>query len=361
MPTSQSPDRDPRPARDVRGGRGPHPDRGASRPGRLERIERDGARGVLRDETGAGAAQVSAARTRTMDASSVREFSSRDYQAPDAGAGSVPAGQTTRASAADVRGLGRATGTSSLRRGHLSQSQEGRARAAQVERRRLVPLVVVMALVAVAIGVGAFFLFRAALTSVNEGAASRSSAAYATDAFVLTAVHGDDGALAGAYLAYVDSINGRTELCWLSADVAATMPSGQDAGTLADVYASSGLSQLALVVKSMASIDLAASFEVTQAQMDAIIDVATNAGSSVDVGALAQEIAAGEGQGVSASALRGLLVTMRDVGSEGFVEMTAPADEESTDGGARRELRTDEWQTMVRGMRDAASDVSQSY
>ena len=329
--------------------------------GRRGRIESGGARGVRHDEVADGAAQVSAARTRTMGAaagSGVRAFETRDYQAPE---GVGDPGAQTRVSAADVAGLGRAQGVSSLRAGHLSRSQEGRARAGEMPlpRNRVIAIVVALALVAAAIGVGTFFLVRGALVSVNESAASSSSAHYATDAFDLVAVRGQDGALSGAYLVYVDSINGRTELCALPPELAATMPSGQAGGTLADVFASGGLESLASVVQSMASVDLAASFEVTSAQMDAIIDVATNAGSSQDVGALAGEIASTEGQGVSEAALRGLLVTMKDVGSEGYVEMAAPTDDATADdGSAVKELRLEEWQTMVRGMRDAAGDVT---
>ena len=325
------------------------------------RIEAGGARGVLHDEASAGASQVSAARTRTMgsaSASGVKAFRTRDYQAPEVGG---DPGAQTRASAADVEGLGRAKGVSSLRAGHLSRSQEGRAQAAEMPlpRNRVIAIVVALALVAVAIGVGTFFLVRGALVSVNESAASSSSAHYATDAFDLVAVRGEDGALSGAYLTYVDSINGRTELCALPADLAATMPSGQEAGTLADVFSSGGVESLASVVQSMASVSFAASFEVTSAQMDAIIDVATNAGSTQDVASLASEICSGADQNVTEAALRGLLVTMRDVGSEGYVELTAPVDEVTTDDGTTvQQLRTDEWQTMVRGMRDAAGDVT---
>ncbi len=318
---------------------------------RPERIEAGGARGVQRDDVGASATQASAARTRTMDAGGVRAFSASDYQAPEG----APGAAQTQASAVDAARLGRAEGVSSLRQGHLSRSQEGRAKAAEVRRDKMLPVAVVMIAVVVAIGVGAFFLFRSALSSVNESATSAQSAHYATDAYVLMAVRSDDGALSSAYLGYVDSINGRTELCLLPADIEATMPSGEQAGTLASAFADGGLDRLASSVGSLGNIELAASFVVTPAQMDAIIDVATNASSSQDVAGLAGTVAAEPGQNVTEAALRGLLVTMHDVGSEGYVEMTAPT---TQDDSAAKELLVDDWQTMVRGMRDAASDVT---
>ena len=81
----------------------------------------------------------------------------------------------------------------------------------------MVPIIVIVAVLVCALVVGMFFLFRSALLSVDSNAAQDSSATYATDAYVLFAVSGDDGTLVAAYVGYVDSINGRTELCRVEA------------------------------------------------------------------------------------------------------------------------------------------------
>ena len=65
-----------------------------------------------------------------------------------------------------------------------------------------------------------------------------------------------------------------------------------------------------------------------------MIDLASGAGDSVEPGGLAGQICEDEGQQITQSALRGLLVTIADIGPEGLVELSAPT-MEGVAGGRR--------------------------
>lgn len=319
---------------------------------RREPIVAGAAQGVKRGETRVGASEVSAARTRTMDASGTREFRPVDYQAPE-----QP--QDRAADSIDVSRLGRAHGVSSLRDGHMSRSQEGR-RDAQGHKKSMVPIIVIVAVLVCALVVGMFFLFRSALLSVDGNAAQDSSATYATDAYVLFAVSGDDGTLVAAYVGYVDSINGRTELCRVEAASRSDLATSEGgAQTLADDFAARGLEGLTMTLERMGDIDIKASLSLSSQEMDAVIDLASGAGDSVEPGGLAGQICEDEGQQITQSALRGLLVTIADIGPEGLVELSAPTMEGSQEGDEGAVIIDEQqWVTMLRGMRDVASDVS---
>ena len=65
----------------------------------------------------------------------------------------------------------------------------------------------------------------------------------------------------------------------------------------------------------------------------------------------------GDGQGVTAAALYGLLLAVYQIGSDNYVLLQAPLAEESQENG-RVQLDDSDWLIMVRGMRDSSSDVS---
>ena len=91
---------------------------------------------------------------------------------------------------------------------------------------------------------------------LNEGSTSEESASYATDAYTVLAVAGDDGSLACAYLGYVDTINDRVELCRLASNTLCAAGSS-DGGTLGSSFGEGGLAGLVDDVARLAGVDVA--------------------------------------------------------------------------------------------------------
>ncbi len=311
------------------------------------------AQGVRRSDV-AGMSAVGSARTRTLDGETV-EFKAVDYRAPEA---ARPGDTRPRAvTAAEGTRFDRASGVSSLRKESAATS-EGRG-GGSLGRKGWAGVAAVLIVLAVLVFAGGYALMQGVLTSVNEGGKSALSAGYATDAYTVVAVRGDDGVLASLYLGYVDSIRGRSEFCSIDPAVRYTEDGTEGIRSLADVYASRGLDGLVGAVASTAAISIPTAFVVDGSQASEIFSLAEEGESSaVDSSRLAAEIS-GEGQDISEAALRGLLLTIEQVGPEGFVMLQAPTEEIATgDGGTALTLQPQAWLMLVRGMRDAASGTS---
>lgn len=299
-----------------------------------------------------GVSATSAARTRTLGGETV-EFRTVDYQPPQ---NASTAGGAPRAVApAEGARLGRAAGVSSLRGGKPSPKAAGRDERLNVRTKAVIAAV--LAVVALVVFVGGYFLAKNVLYSVNESASSATSAAYATDAYTLIAVEGADGALDAAYLGYVDSINGRVELCYLAPNTYYG-DHDPDVGTLGEAFEKRGVEGLALAVAALADVQVPTSFAVSPAEFDEVLDLASD-GSNADVSVLTATIW-DDSQHITAAALRGLLLTMKQVEESGHLVLTAPADTQDVDGESVEVLRHEDWLVLVRGMRDPSSDVSAS-
>lgn len=308
------------------------------------------AQGVRRSEAAAMSA-VGSARTRTLGGETV-EFKAVDYRAPE---GARPDDTRPRAvAAAEGTRFGHAAGVSSLRKEPAPVS-EGRG-VASLGRKGWAAVAAVLATLVVLVFAGGYVLMQGVLTSVNEGGTGELSAGYATDSYTVVAVRGDDGSLASLYLGYVDSIRGRSEFCSLDPKVRYTEDGTEGIRDFADVYGSRGLEGLVNAVASTAAITVPTAFVVDESQASALFSLGEEGeASAVDPAELAAAIA-GEGQEISQAALRGLLLTIKQVGPEGFVMLQAPTEEVSTaDGGSALALQPQAWLMLVRGLRDAAS------
>lgn len=323
-----------------------------------------GAKGVRRDRVGQGVEQATRAHTRTMPSGSSSSFRTADYQAPQ-GAG------TQETAPVDEEAMSRldasASGVSSLRQ-TVSQDRDrqGGEGSAPIPRRRALAIALVAALAVVLLALGAFFLFRSALRSLSEAPAAGSTL---TDSYLALAQTDDQGALAAVYLAYVDSIEGRTELCRLSASTLAGSSGstgaegdGQEeqAATLADVWERGGLEDLRATLAELSAVDIPAAVQVSGAQLDAIVDLAQGADTKATPASLAQDLAQGAtvGSAATQACLRTLLSTIKEIGPDGYVLLYAPVQQTSDQDQTTEALSSADWLTMVRGMRDSSEDVS---
>lgn len=255
------------------------------------------------------------------------------------------AGRAPRPSQADPASLGRARGVRPL-------GGQGPARLAPASpARRRVALACACACVLLVL-VGAFFGFRALLGAANETRAQAGSAVTATDAYVALAVTDADGALAQAGLLYADSINNRALLAWVPADACADAASSADAGTFAEAYARGGSDALASALERSAQVDVVGVVGLTDDELASVRALVAGDSGAPTPAKLASELASGEAVTLSEAALRGLLATLRDVGDVGFVELSAPTQAQTGDEGSALVLRSSEWLSLVRGMRD---------
>lgn len=264
--------------------------------------------------------------------------------------------------AAASRMTDKASGVSSLRRARTEEP----GRLSPARRRALAAGI---AVAAVAVAVCAFLLFRSVLGSLGQAGDQAPAASSATDAYVVLAVTDDAGGLSRAYVAYVDSIGGRTELCALDA-ATSTQVAGQTAGvsdgqggaaTLAQVWSDRGLSGLCSALADMGGVQVAGGAALQSSQMERLLALAGGEQSQGDASQLASQLAS-QSQGDSAlgeAALRGMLSTMAQVGSDGLALLEAPATDSVTSGGANvKVLTADAWITMLKGMKDTWGDVS---
>lgn len=268
------------------------------------------------------------------------------------GALRVDARRAPRASDADPGALGRARGVSPLRRagGASRHPGDGEAPLSARARALLACGLVVLALV---VGVGGYLGFRAALAQLDAAGTRAGSATSATDAYVLFAVRAGDGSLSQAYLCYADSINDRAEMASLPADARPSQDGGAQAETLAEAYGRGGLDALRSLVAGFSQVPVEAGVELSEEQMGRVLALARAEAGAPSPSSLASELSSSQGQGVGEAPLRGLLNTLRDVGTDaGFVELSAPTDAREDDGGAVEVIRSTEWLTTVRGMRD---------
>ncbi len=311
----------------------------------------EGAGGVRRAEVSPGVSSTSAARTRTLGGETV-EFQAVDYRPPQ-GVRTTSDTRPEAVSPARDANLGRATGVSSLRAGSASSARPAAAGKEPLPRRTRVAIGVALAVVAVAVFVGGYFGFSAVFQSLNDSAAEASSAIYATDAYSLFAVEGDDGSLDAAYLTYVDSIDERVEMCLLDPGTYCT--TGPDGAPLdlADIYAGEGLAGLLDEVAGLAGVEVVAAVAVSPDEMARVL--ALGGSEPGEASALAAQVW-DDGQQIGETALRGLLATMADVPAENHLVLDAPAAEEQVaEGTTMLVLDAASWTSTVRGMRDAAA------
>ncbi len=330
------------------------------------------------------------ARTRTMSTDGTSEFSPVDYQAPDSPVFDAESNSRTKVDDDTIGRLDkRAVGVSSLRETVAARvgqgegrdpsaasataegARGGRDRRSQrpMSRRKLVTIIVCVVVLAAALIAGACALFVSALESLNQPSDGADSASYATDQYVLIAQSDETGQLAQAYIAYVDSINGRTELCRLdprtmtsTSQTTGTLASDGSVETLSEVWAARGLDGLVRSVETMGGIDIVGGMSVDSSQMEQILDLASDAETQVATSDLASSIASSQSgdAALSKSAIRGLLVTIKDIGPDGYVLLTAPTSEQDNSGTADLQLDYDRWTVMLGGMRDTAQEVSAS-
>ena len=321
---------------------------GAGRPGGA------GEHSPARRGSGKGFSASTAARTRTMAGETV-EFSAVDYRAPEAPAATVPGCAPKAVDVAPGVAMGRAVGVSSLGRGRASGSADAGSGGAGGPGRS--PRVVAAVVVAFAVLVFAlaFFGFSEMFKGLNESASSESSVTYATDAYTLFAVSGEDGGLSALYLGYVDSINERVELCSIDPAVE-VVGGGDETETLAEVYGRAGAADVADAVASLALVEVRTWMAVDEAQMGEVLSLCEGTADESVVTSLVSEIS-GDGQGITSTALYGLLLAVYQIGPENYVLLQAPVEEESQENGGVR-LEDSDWLIMVRGMRDSSSDVS---
>lgn len=305
--------------------------------------------------SGKGFSATTAARTRTMAGETV-EFSAVDYRAPEAPGGTAPGRAPKAVDVAPGAAMGRAVGVSSLRRGRASApSDAGKGGAGGPGRSPKAVVAAVVACAAVVFAL-AFLGFGELFKGLDEGASSESSVTYATDSYTLIAVAGDDGGLSAVYLGYVDSINERVELCSIDPAVEAVGDEGQGEETLADVYGRAGASGLADAVSSLALVEVRTWMSLDESQMGEVFSLCEGTADESVVSSLVSSVP-GDGQGVTAAALYGLLLAVYQIGSDNYVLLQAPLAEESQENG-RVQLDDSDWLIMVRGMRDSSSDVS---
>lgn len=304
------------------------------------------ARGVRRSPVGQSVSSASAARTRTLEGQTV-EFKAVDYQPAE----HTSATTDTRPRAVEpVAKLGKASGVSSLRSPDAAVSK--RSSKAPLSRNTIIAIAVGLVVLAAVVFVGGYFVARSVFSSVNDNASSVSSGAYATDAYTIFAVEGGDGNLRSVYLTYVDSINERVELCWIQPNTYFAEDGVLGLVDLAGVFEQRGFDTLVNAVSSSADVSIAAAMLVDEAQMDKVLALVVSNGDGVDPVVLAQEIW-NENQQVSEAALRGLLVTMKQISPEDHVILTAPTEETTMEGHEDTlVLRHQDWLRMVRGMRD---------
>ena len=309
------------------------------------------ARGVRRSPVGQSVSSASAARTRTLEGQTV-EFKAVDYQ-PAANANAAGSTDTRPRAVEPVAQLGKASGVSSLRR-----TQHGEGAKEPLSRKTVGIIAAVLVVLALVVFVGGYFVGRAVFSSVNENASNATSGSYATDAYTVFAVQGDDGALRAVYLGYVDSINERVELCWIEPNTYFAEDGVLGLVDLAGVYDQRGFTALVNAVSSSADVSVSAAVLVSPAQMEQVLQLVTDEGAAVDPTTLAREIW-DENQQVSEAALRGLLVTMKQISPENHVILTAPTEETTMEGHEDTlVLRHQDWLTMVRGMRDPSGAVA---
>jgi hypothetical protein len=330
---------------------------------------------------------VMRSRTRTMDSEVTTEFSPQDYRTPESSAGDPDEAGRTRVDDATMRRLGKhAKGVSSLResvaadreRAEEVPHEKGRAgkgggkgsgkpqKRAPMPRSKAIAIGVTVGVLAVALIVGAYFLFRSALESLGSSTNDTDSAMYAVDRYTVIAEE-NDGTLAAVYIAYVDSITSRTELCLLdpatstaTSSTSGTVASDGSIETLAQVWESRGVAGLVRSLETMGNIDICGGISVDSTQMDQIMDLASNASSTVSPSELAAEISAGQegDETLTKKAIQGLLLTIRDIGPDGYAVLVAPADDQESDGTTVKVLRSDDWLVMLGGMRDTAGEIS---
>lgn len=338
------------------------------RPQADNNIERNGAQGVRHDKVSETASAAVNAHTRTMSTEGTTSFSPVDYQAPASSVADAQQNSRTQVDRQTMSRLGKhAAGVSSLRAS--SKASAGRRAAKQDSSNGAKIAVIVMVVVALVVAIGAFFLVRGALLSLNDSSAEQSSAVYATDSYLVFGVPASDGTLADAYLVYVDSIDSRTEMMHLDANTSTVAgsdeasgisESAQQADTFADVWNANGIEGLASAVESLGSIDVKLALVLTSDQMSQILDLASNADSTVDTAELAESIASAnaDNSDVTSAAIRGLLVTIKDVGPEGYTMLEEPADDVNVGERPVEVLRSADWLETLSGMRDNASDVT---
>lgn len=233
------------------------------------------------------------------------------------------------------------------------------------KRRRALALGVGLA--ALAVVVCAFFLFKSLLSGLGQ-AGARAPAAAATDAYVVLAVVDDSGALTRTYVAYVDSIEGRSELCAVEPDTSTQVP-GVSAGaptekggtaTLAQVWEKNGLSGIASSLSQMGGIQVVGGAKLTAAQMDQLLALAAGELPAAETSALVEQVASAsaDNAGLGVAQLCGMFATMAQVGSDGLALLQAPTSDTVTSSGANVKVLTAEaWITMLKGMKDTSGDV----
>ena len=293
-------------------------------------------------QTGVGsqAHAVTARRTRTMTTEGTQEFQA--LSAEDV----ASFNDVTSKAPADL-GV-QAQGVSRLSHASERQLDDGRMPRA---------FLIAGVLLAVAVVIGGFFLFRAAIKSIDGSASSVESAVYAVDDFSLIA-RVDDGSLNCVYLAYVDSINGRCELCYVDGASRLSDPSGSPGKSLADLWSSEGLDGLAKSISQAGGIEVKTAMEASGDEVAQILEIAQGDAADVSIDSLVAQVMSKPGQMISAGALRGLLVTMGDVGDEGYIMLNAPTETLQQDMLAYQQIKGADWSIMLAGMRDSASSVT---
>lgn len=306
------------------------------------------ASGVRRTEVSQGVSSASAARTRTLGGET-HEFRAVDYRPPQ-GVRTSADGRPEAVAPSDDAHLGRAAGVSSLRGQKGAGGRSGTGVKDPLPRRTAVAIAAVLVVLAAAVFAGGYFLASGMLEQINEGSTSEESASYATDAYTVLAVAGDDGSLACAYLGYVDTINDRVELCRLASNTLGAAGSS-DGGTLGSSFGEGGLAGLVDDVARLAGVDVATAAVLTASQMDSLLLLSTGEGTT-DASALAADVW-DESQMITAGALRGLFATIAQISPENQVVMEAPATEAvGEDGQGVLELDQESWAQTVSGMRD---------
>ncbi len=312
----------------------------------------EGVGGVRRAEAGRGVSSTSAARTRTLGGETV-EFQAVDYRPPQGVRTTTDTRPEAVAPAGDAR-LGRAAGVASLRLAGASPTRASAGKEPLTQRTKAV-IAAVLVVVAAAVFAGGYLGFSAVFGSLNSSVIEASSAIYATDAYSLFAVEGDDGALQDVYLAYVDSIDERVELCHLVPGTYCGTGSDGSALDLASVYAQGGLASLLETVADLAGVEVVAAVSVSPDEMAQVLALGGTQGEAASLAAQVWD----EDQQVTETALRGLLNTMADVSDENHLVLEAPAEEaEVADGTTMTVLDDALWTSMVLGMRDATQAVS---
>ena len=288
---------------------------------------------------GSSAREVTARRTRTMTTEGTQEFEALSAQ--DVASFNDVTSKAPVDLGVDARGVSR-----------LSHDQTRQ----QEDERMPRAFLIVGVLLVIAVIVGGFFLFRAAISSIDGSAGSEESAVYAIDDFSLVA-HVDGTGLVGAYVFYVDSINGRCEVCYLDGAARLSADGGSSATSLADIWARDGMAGLAQGISQTGGIEVKTALQVDGEELAQILALAQDGAGSVPLDSLVGQIVSTPGQMISAGALRGLLVTMGDVGREGYIMLNAPTETVGEAELVYQQVKTQDWAIMLAGMRDSASSV----